>query len=429
MTITIYKDRAAGAIFVEDASGAQFLNALQATIDGDNCNDIDLAKNIEIVSGIRYDQIFDQNGFTYGTDSQQVCDTLNANFVAAGSGSNNPPFIKSPLTINLVQGESLNYELVAQYGVGYEWDFSNVAGVVNVEGNPRVIIGGSTLLAGTYNIPVKAINYNGEDDETIVLTVDSPPFANTKSLNFNNNDYLIANAGILQNIFARSGNGTGSPWSFSLFFKPGTSSVGNQTIMYFGTGDVSNQSYIQLKYDGSNNNQNLKLRYGSNNNRLEFETFTGSMTPEVWHHVLVTYDGGTTGVDSALVTDYYSRFKIFINGVEQLTNNTNANYGTDQAIFAQNYRIGRFNVGQGLRNDCRIDEYAVWDSDQSANAALIYNNGTPQDLMLLANQPAHWKRCGDQNDAFPFLYDYGTQENCTFIMQNMNVGDIVSDVP
>ena len=154
MTITIYKDSAAGAIFVEDASGAQFLNALQATIDGDYCNVIDLAKNFEIVSGIRYDQIFDENGLTYGSDSQQVCDNLNANFVAAGSGSNNPPFIKPPLSIGLVQGETLNYELITDYGVGYEWDFSNVPGVVNVEGNPRKIIGGSGLLAGTYNIPV-----------------------------------------------------------------------------------------------------------------------------------------------------------------------------------------------------------------------------------------------------------------------------------
>ena len=33
MSITIYKDSAAGAIFVEDASGAQFLNALQTQIN------------------------------------------------------------------------------------------------------------------------------------------------------------------------------------------------------------------------------------------------------------------------------------------------------------------------------------------------------------------------------------------------------------
>ena len=430
MSITIYKDSAAGAIFVEDASGAQFLNALQATIDGDNCNVIDLAKNIEIVSGIRYDEILDQNGFTYGADSQQVCDTLNANFVAAGSGSNNPPFIKSPLTINLVQGETINYELVAQYGVGYEWDFSNVPGVVNVEGNPRRIIGGSTLLAGTYNIPVKAINYNGEDAETIVLTVDSPPFANTKSLNFNNNDYLIGNAGILQNVLGRSGNGSGASdaWTISLFFKAGTAGNSSQTIFYYGSGDIANQSHIQVKYDGSNNNKNIKLRYGSNNNNLQFETPNDSITVEQWQHIMVTYDGGTTGASSGSINDYYSRFNIFIDGVLQTTSNTNNNFGTTQAINAINWRIGRYNNGQNLRNNTKIDEFAIWSSDQTANISNIYNSGTPQDLSLLAAPPVHWFRMGD-GDTFPFLSDSGSASNLIMTMQNMNVGDIVSDVP
>ena len=231
-----------------------------------------------------------KNGLTYGSDSQQVCDNLNANFVAAGSGSNNPPFIKPPLVIGLVQGETLNYELITDYGVGYEWDFSNVPGVVNVEGNPRKIIGGSGLLAGTYNIPVKAINYNGEDSETIVLTVDTPPFANTKSINFNNNDYLIGNAGILQNVLGRTGNGSGASdaWTVSLFFKAGTASNASQTICYFGAGDIANQSHIQIKYDGSNNNKNIKLRYGSNNNNLQFETPTDSIIVEQWQHVMIT---------------------------------------------------------------------------------------------------------------------------------------------
>jgi len=430
MTITIYKDSAAGAIFVEDASGAQFLNALQATIDGDNCSVIDLAKNFEIVSGIRYDQIFDENGLTYGSDAQQVCDNLNANFVAAGSGSNNPPFIKPPLSIGLVQGETLNYELVTDYGVGYEWDFSNVPGVVNVEGNPRKIIGGSGLLAGTYNIPVKAINYNGEDAETIVLTVDTPPFANTKSINFNNNDYLIGNAGILQNVLGRSGNGSGASdaWTISLFFKAGTATNSSQTIFYYGSGDIANQSHIQVKYDGSNNNKNIKLRYGSNNNNLQFETPNDSITVEQWQHIMITYDGGTTGASSGSINDYYSRFNIFIDGVLQTTSNTNNNFGTTQAISAINWRIGRYNNGQNLRNNTKIDEFAIWSSDQSANISDIYNSGAPQDLSVLSAPPAHWWRMGD-GDTFPFLLDSGSSGNLIMTMQNMNVGDIVSDVP
>ena len=40
-----------------------------------------------------------------------------------------------------------------------------------MEGNVRKIIGGSYLTGGEYDIPVKAINYNGEDSKIIKLTV------------------------------------------------------------------------------------------------------------------------------------------------------------------------------------------------------------------------------------------------------------------
>ena len=48
--ITIYKDDAANAIFIEDANGVQFINSLQATIDGSDCNVRDLARDIDIVT-------------------------------------------------------------------------------------------------------------------------------------------------------------------------------------------------------------------------------------------------------------------------------------------------------------------------------------------------------------------------------------------
>ena len=93
------------------------------------------------------------------------------------------PVITSSLIINSVQGSILNYELTASYGVGYEWDLSSVNSITTVEGNVRKLIGGASLAVGTYNIPVKAINYNGEDSKTITLNVSTPAFANTKSYN------------------------------------------------------------------------------------------------------------------------------------------------------------------------------------------------------------------------------------------------------
>ena len=224
MSITIYKDSAANAIFIEDANGVQFLNSLQATVTNGACNIHDIARDINIVTEVVFSDFVDENGASYGVDSTEVCNALNALFSSSGTPSNEIPIITSSLAVSLVEGQTLNYELTTNYGVGYEWDLSNVAGVTTVEGNSRKLIGGSSLVSGTYNIPVKAINYNGEDSETIVLTVSTPPFSNTKSVLFNNLDYLGANASLLSSVLGRTGNGAGSSdaWSIAFWVKPST---------------------------------------------------------------------------------------------------------------------------------------------------------------------------------------------------------------
>jgi len=432
MPVKIYKDDSANSIFIEDANGAQFLNSLHASVNADDLVNIeDLAKGFDIVSATDHTEFVDENDVQYPGDAVDVCNELNAIFQASGTPSANPPTITSSLAISSTQGDTINYELTADFGVGYEWDFSNVPGVVNVEGNPRKIIGGSGLTAGVYSIPVTAINYNGEDSKTIELTVGTPAFANTKSVRFNNNDWLNANAGILQNVLGRTGNGSGASdaWSISLWFKPGTSGNSAQTIFYFGNQDVANQGYIQLKYNGNNNGgKKFEFRYGTNNNRINLISPVGGLAPENWYHVLITYDGGTTGAASGSVNDYYSRFKFFIDGALSSTTNTNNNFGYTGSILPQNLRVGRWNNSQYLRNNCKVDELAIFDEDVSALSSQIYGGGAAVDLMNLATQPKHWWRMGD-GDTFPFLNDVGTEANCIFVMQNMTSADIVNDVP
>lgn len=432
MTIKVYKDSAANAIFIEDANGVQFLNSLQTTVTNGACNIHDLAKDIDIVTEQAFDQFVDQNDNTYGADSTEVCNALNAIFSSSGTPLTNVPVITSNLTASLVEGQTLNYELTADYGVGYEWDLSGVAGVTTVEGNPRKLIGGSSLTAGTYNIPVKAINYNGEDSETLVLTVSNPPFSNTKSVKFEQNDWIGANASLLDTVLGRSGNGSGSgdAWSIGFYFKAGGSGNQDQTLFYFGSNDVANGNHIRVKWTGANNSrEQLVLRYGSNNNNLTLTTPVGSVVDsDGWHHYLITYDGGTTGSSSGSINNYYSRFKIFIDGVQQSTTNSHSNYGNTTSLSGQNLRVGRYNSSGYMRSSCKIDELAVWDSDQSANVSSIYNSGTPFDLSTLGTQPKHWWRMGD-GDTYPFLQDSGTEANCVFQMYNMTVADIVSDTP
>lgn len=422
--ITIYKDSSANAIFIEDANGVQFINSLQATIENGFCSIHDLARGIEVVSDEPFDNFEDKNGNTYGANSTEVCDSLNAIFSSSGTPTTNIPNITSTLAISLVEGETLNYELTADYGVGYEWDLSNVSGVTTVEGNVRKLVGGSSLATGNYNIPVKAINYNGEDYETVVLTVSTPPFANTKSIQFDNQDYAGANATLLDNVLGRSGNGSGSAdaWTISFWVKATNSSSG-RVIFYYGSNDTTNGGYIEIRLTSTNK---IRLQYGSDNNHIKILA-PNALTVNTWQQVTMTYDGGTTGASSGDINNYYSRFNIYVDGVAQTTNNSNSNYGWSGAISGQNLRIAKLVSGNTLNGE-KIDELAIWDSDQSSNISDIYNSGVPFDFSTLTTEPKHWWRMGD-GDTYPNLQDNGTEANCVFVMYNMTSANIVNDVP
>jgi len=424
MSIKIYKDTAANSIFIEDANGAQFLNSLQASVPVDKVTITDLARQIDIVSNADHTQFVDENDSPYTGTETDVCNELNAIFSSAGTPTGEVPEITSSLAISLVQGETLNYELTADYGVGYEWDLSNVSGVTNVEGNVRKLVGGSSLAVGTYNIPVKAINYNGEDSETVVLTVSTPPFANTKSIQFDNQDYAGANAALLDGVLGRSGNGSGSSdaWTISFWVKPTNSSSG-RVIFYYGSNDTDNSGFIEIRLTSTNN---IRLQYGSSNNNVKIHS-PNTLTVNTWQQITMTYNGGTTGASSGDINNYYSRFKIYVDGVNQTTNNSNSNYGWSGAISGQNLRIAKLVTGNTLNGE-KIDELAIWDSDQSSNVSDIYNSGVPFDFSTLATEPKHWWRMGD-GDTYPNLQDNGTEANCVFVMTNMTSANIVNDVP
>jgi len=424
-TIKIFKDSEANSIFIEDANGSQFLNSLQASINGSDLVFIsDLAKQIDIVSNAVHSDFIDKYNNSYIGDATSICSQLNAIFQSSGTPTDDVPVITSSLNISLTKGETLNYELTSDYGVGYEWDFSNVNGVTTVEGNVRKIIGGSSLVSGTYNIPVKAINYNGEDSETIVLTVSNPPFSNTKSIQFDNQDYASANASLLDSVLGRSGNGSGASdaWTISFWVKATNSSSG-RVLFYYGSNDIANGGTVVVRLTNSNK---IILHYGSNNNFLRLQS-QNSLTVNTWEQITVTYDGGTTGASSGSINNYYSRFKIYVDGSIQSTNNSNANYGLSGSISGQNLRIAKLVSGNTLKGE-KIDELAIWDSDQSSNISDIYNSGVPFDFSSLTTEPKHWWRMGD-GDTYPYLQDNGTEGNCVFEMNNMTSANIVNDVP
>jgi len=425
--IKIYKDSNANAIYIEDSNGVQFLNSLQAINLFPNIDVIDLSKGISLVSNVLYSEFVDENNNPYGVNDVEVVNELNSIFQSSGTGTTELPVITSITTVNLVQGGILNYELVATHGVGYEW-VNLPSGVTTVEGNVRKLIGGASLIAGTYIITMIAINYNGQDSETLTLTVSNPPFANTKSVKFNNNDYCDATANTSNPLY-RPSNGTGvsDAWTIALWFKAGTSGNSEQTILMFGGSDQSNEGRVQLWYDGSGGDKHIRLRYGTNNNYLEFETPNNGIVQGVWNQIIVTYDGGTTGQDQNDLNDYYSRFDIFINGVSQSLNTDHNNDGWAGSIKDEYFRLGRNGTSSDyLRNNCLVDEVALWASDETTNVSSIYNSGIPFNLTTLLSSPDNWWRMGD-DDTYPTLLD--SVGSIDFTMVNMTSADIVNDVP
>jgi hypothetical protein len=119
---------------------------------------------------------------------------------------------------------------------------------------------------------------------------------------------------------------------------------------------------------------------------------TTNIEDDQWHHVMLVYVPSTS-------------LSIYVDGTLENTNTTSIPSSINNAI--QNFHIGQFGNGTFELNG-NIDEVALWNSDQSANASTIYNSGVPNDISSLS--PLSWWRCGD-GDTSPTLTDNGSGGN------------------
>ena len=436
--IKVYTAQGPGAVVIDDGSkgsgGMRFDFELRAIGNGDGTVSIssptrgtDTSEFYEMY-GLPYTEYVDESGAALGADEPSTVNALNAILRNSGGADGNPPVITSSLSITVTDGTPVNYILTATDGVGYEW--SNLPDGLTVgNGNRRNLLGEITAGIGTYNVQVTAANAFGSTTETLVITVTAAPFSNTKSIEFENQDWMGANASLLSTTLGRSSNGSGSSdaWSIHLWYSPSTATQA-QTIVYFGDNDSANGGSLSLSQGTNLSGTELRFRYGSSNNRLQLTTNNDALTAGTWQHILITYDGGTTGAGSTTAEQnaYFSRFKIYVDGSVQPTNTSANNYGWTQGIDPDNFRLARFTQGNYLRNDAKIDELAVWDSDQSGNISDLYNGGATQNLNSLGTPPNHWWRMGD-GDTYPTIQDnVGTAH---FVMYNMTAADIVNDVP
>jgi len=113
-------------------------------------------------------------------------------------------------------------------------------------------------------------------------------------------------------------------------------------------------------------------------NAGQFISATTTINDGNWHHIMGVNDG----------TD----LKIYVNGTPEGTSIGNGgafDNGTNT------FYIGRRGGSPSQRAyfTGNIDEVAVWNSDESANASTIYNSGVPNDISSL--NPVSWWRMGE----------------------------------
>ncbi len=220
----------------------------------------------------------------------------------------------------------------------------------------------------------------------------TPSFSNTKSIQLDGiDDYVRVGTTSL---------GITTAISISTWVKIPTTNTG-------GGGSNIQEIICEDATSGSNRNWFLNWR-GGGLNRFQFgiwntngsfkQILTSGITPNdnQWHHLLATYDG----------TSNANGLKLYVDGATLFTE-TASSTGIRSTSTVE-ATIGAQSGGGGLRFEGNIDEVAVWNSDQSANASAIYNSGTPNDISSLS--PLSWWRCGD-SDTSPILSDNGSGGN------------------
>lgn len=115
----------------------------------------------------------------------------------------------------------------------------------------------------------------------------------------------------------------------------------------------------------------------------------GSIQAGVWNHVLICFDLSQGNVAN--------KIRPFVNGVDVYDGSNGL--GTSFVTSTGPIHLGE--EANGYTNPFlgKMDEVALWNSDQRANVSDIYNGGLPFDLSTLGTPPDHWYRMGD-NDVF-----------------------------
>ena len=298
-------------------------------------------------------------------------------------------------TAAVTEGDILNFQIVSSDNIVNQFVESDAPSWMTLNQNSGVLSGTAPAFLGTSAdtivVNCKAGNaVGGTVDFTVTISVTEIAYTNNKSLNFNGTTSFLQGNPVNVTALERATNGDGSAWTISMWVKP-SSNTANQTLMVYGAGNDYAGGAITLKQSGGTS---LVLNYGTVYNNIILVA-ANSFVANTWQHVMITFDGGTTGSVPADASNYYSRFNIYIDGVLKSNIGVASGSGYDGAISGANpsdniFRVGRASNVHNNYYDGTINQIAIWDTDQTANVSTIYNSGATQDLSQLATAPSHY---------------------------------------
>ena len=332
-------------------------------------------------------------------------------------------------TASVTEGEVLNFQIVSSDNIVNQFAELDAPSWMTLNQNSGVLSGTAPAYLGTAAdtivVNCKAGNAIGGTVEfTVTITVAQVAYTNSKSLNLNGSSNWLQGNPVNLTALERATNGDGNAWTISMWVKP-NNNTSNQTLLVYGAGDDYNGGAITVKQSGGTS---LVLNYGTVYNNIILVA-GNSFVANTWQHVMITFDGGTTGVDSNLSTDYYSRFNIYIDGVLKTPVGVASNNGYDGVISGANpsdniFRIGRASNVHNNYFGGIINQVAIWDTDQTANVSTIYNSGATQNLSSLTTAPAHYYEI---ETSVTTITDIEGSANLTGY--NFSNTDLVTDTP
>ena len=332
-------------------------------------------------------------------------------------------------TASVTEGDVLNFQIVSSDNIVNQFVEVDAPSWMTLNQNSGILSGTAPAHLGTSAdtivVNCKAGNAVGGTVEfTVTVTIAEISYTNTKSLNFNGSTSFLQGNPVNMNALERASNGDGSAWTISMWVKP-SSNTATQTLMVYGAGDDYNGGAITLKQQGGSS---LVLNYGTVYNSIIL-VVGNAFTANTWQHVMITFDGGTTGSVSADASDYYSRFAIYVDGVLQTAIGVATGGGYDGVISGSNPSDNIFRVGKAsnIHNNYFggiINQVAIWGSNETANVSTIYNSGSVQNLSLLASAPNHYYEIESSITTISDII--GSADLTGF---NFNNVDLVTDTP